>query len=666
MSESKPKSKPKSKKSDKSVSKKSDRSISKKSDKSVSKKSEKSASPKKKPSTPKKEISVSAEDASPREEKVTEPVVTNKASAVPEPANVPLHPQLSPPEPRKDSWSALCSLHNQPFKFFCEACDEVICEVCQTMGPHCGELHRVIGIPEAYAERLGHITSNLYTHLLRKRDLLLEQVQRVDYRIREIKATSKNMEKTIKTEYIGTLDRLKSAEGDKQAILQHDIHVLQKDLERIDLILGIIDEYTQGEARNDYAGFLTKFKETMDYLEYALNKPLKTQVEIVPHDLPRELTHKRKLIEKASQAELLLKLRDGIIWDLMQETKKGKSKSKENFFNAYELELSQHELVCAYCGVGLDEFTVNSACLRNTPDVEGEERFTVEKPPRDIKWTEKHFFGKPLRVEQDFLKQIISNSKAKLGLEEIRNVGGKAVTEIIRKIQEADKEDAGYISKDQMVGILKAVVKSDSEKNLKKLVGKLVPKSSVSKSVHYKGFIRYLEMIGLTENDMNDNNITKRKAKEEVKEGSKKEEIVHKANKTAGSSVLYASAPVFPPTQIIDSPPKKKPGTSSLQPLTIESEEEKMEGVLKSIKGKGITLDELKSKFRKYDTNEKGTVPLDVFYVVFMRLGVVLTNKEVELLAKQWDPEVAQKDEVQYETFLKRFFSKQHVSLYQI
>ncbi len=51
-----------------------------------------------------------------------------------------------------------------------------------------------------------------------------------------------------------------------------------------------------------------------------------------------------------------------------------------------------------------------------------------------------------------------------------------------------------------------------------------------------------------------------------------------------------------------------------------------------------------------------GVVPLDVFYVIFMRLNFVLTNKEVELMARYWDPEVMTKNEINYRQFLDKLY----------
>ena len=52
------------------------------------------------------------------------------------------------------------------------------------------------------------------------------------------------IERDIKNEYGGILERLNSAEGTKLAILQHDLSEIQKDVNRIDDILKSLDELT--------------------------------------------------------------------------------------------------------------------------------------------------------------------------------------------------------------------------------------------------------------------------------------------------------------------------------------------------------------------------------------------------------------------------------------
>jgi len=545
----------KSKKSDKSVSKKSDKS-------SVSKKS--SSPDKKKTSTPKKDGSVSGDkspksikgDKSPKSikgdkspkaekpvkgdkspkaeksvkgdkspkadksmkidksaEKILEPTITNSIIQEPEPPKdtSPLIQPLSPPEPKKEQISINCPVHGQPYRCFCEACEEVICDVCQNVGPHNSELHRVVGISEAFNERISYLSSGLYTNLLRKRDELLAQINKVDSKIGEIKNTAHSAEKSVKTEYVEMLERLKSSEGSKSAILQHDLYTLQKDMERIDLILNILDEYNQGESRSDYIGFLSRFKELNDYMEYVMNKPLKQEINVVPNDLPRELTERRKLIERSEISDMILKLRDGIIWDLMQEAKKPvpaeMPSNKPQFLDKYETELAQYELTCTFCGVGLDQFTINTDCLYNRNDAPheiDESYFSVQAPPKDYIGNDRHFFAKPVRVEHYFLKGIVTDKKAKNAFEILKNKSHDKIKSIGRKIAKIDVDRKGTIEPEKMFEILKAKAKKIPDEDLKSMISKLIPETSISKLVHYKGFLRYLELM--RENETANNN----------------------------------------------------------------------------------------------------------------------------------------------------------------
>lgn len=53
---------------------------------------------------------------------------------------------LGKPNDRKK----LCILHNQPLRYFCESCEELICYDCTVMGPHNTQLHRISSIDEAF------------------------------------------------------------------------------------------------------------------------------------------------------------------------------------------------------------------------------------------------------------------------------------------------------------------------------------------------------------------------------------------------------------------------------------------------------------------------------------------------------------------------------------
>lgn len=53
----------------------------------------------------------------------------------------------------------LCINHNKDLVFFCESCDEPICENCTYLGPHNTQMHRIVNLDVAYSSRvakLGH------------------------------------------------------------------------------------------------------------------------------------------------------------------------------------------------------------------------------------------------------------------------------------------------------------------------------------------------------------------------------------------------------------------------------------------------------------------------------------------------------------------------------
>jgi palmitoyltransferase len=67
----------------------------------------------------------------------------------------------------------------------------------------------------------------------------------LDHRLEEIKAVKQVIERDIRNEYAAIMERLKSAEGIKTAVLQHDIAELQKDITRIDEVLMFMEDIVQ-------------------------------------------------------------------------------------------------------------------------------------------------------------------------------------------------------------------------------------------------------------------------------------------------------------------------------------------------------------------------------------------------------------------------------------
>ena len=109
------------------------------------------------------------------------------------------------------------------------------------------------------------------------------------------------------------MERLRSADGVKSAVLQHDIAEIQKDITRIDEILMTMEEIASGdqdavalktvESKGldafgpDSLQFLHKYRQLNDNIDYSVTKHFKVEINVLPNDLPRELAERRVLMD---------------------------------------------------------------------------------------------------------------------------------------------------------------------------------------------------------------------------------------------------------------------------------------------------------------------------------------------------------------------------------
>lgn len=132
------------------------------------------------------------------------------------------------------------------------------------------------------------------------------------------------IERDIRNEYAGVIERLKSAEGVKTAVLSHDLAEVQQDITRIDEILMFMEEISSAgqEGSPDQIAFLHHYRQLNENIEYAVTKQFKVDIDVYPNDLPRELAERQLLIEHYEEQRRLLKMKDDIIWKMSQELKK--------------------------------------------------------------------------------------------------------------------------------------------------------------------------------------------------------------------------------------------------------------------------------------------------------------------------------------------------------
>lgn len=142
----------------------------------------------------------------------------------------------------------------------------------------------------------------------------MAQVHRIEYRLEEIRRVKLMIERDMKSEFSAMNERLNAACGAKVAMLEHDIAELHGDLDRINHVIGAVDN-----SSHDMIGFLQKSAELRDTLEVSITKPFRTDIEVSPDDLPRELAGIREMVRQFPAMQALVAFKDELIWKLLHE-----------------------------------------------------------------------------------------------------------------------------------------------------------------------------------------------------------------------------------------------------------------------------------------------------------------------------------------------------------
>jgi septal ring factor EnvC (AmiA/AmiB activator) len=169
----------------------------------------------------------------------------------------------------------LCYHHNNPLKIYCESCEEPICQECHMIGPHNTKLHRVSNIMDIFKKKYNYLNNIINKNLIDKLDQLNNQIQRVDNVIDKVKNTKNEIERNIRSEYAEMIENLRSEEGKKLAVLQYETANLQKDVNKIEDIINLVNDIGESESP-DMIAFLLQYKNLNELLEQCLAKPFKS------------------------------------------------------------------------------------------------------------------------------------------------------------------------------------------------------------------------------------------------------------------------------------------------------------------------------------------------------------------------------------------------------
>lgn len=277
----------------------------------------------------------------------------------------------SPVQDRVPEFSGIsCFRHRKEVKFFCEIHEEVLCDECLTSSPYTTSQSKILKLDEAYRKRFSSAYQVLNSSIVPKRDQISAQISRLSAKLEEVREAKSLIEKDMKGEFSAMNERLNSDFGSKVALLEYDIGELQADLDRIDYIVNSIQS-----ANSDIQGFLAKFSNIRDTTDLILAKPFRTEVNIDPETLPKELIEIRENVLQYPALKSLLKTKDEIIFKLIHENENyGKvddQTQKElaewaKLTEKFSIELAKYRMVCEYCNCVLDNNSVNSNCARNS------------------------------------------------------------------------------------------------------------------------------------------------------------------------------------------------------------------------------------------------------------------------------------------------------------
>ena len=77
----------------------------------------------------------------------------------------------------------VCEIHKASYAYYCETCEEVICNSCITLGPHNNQYHRIIKMSDAYKQRVFLMSECFRQNLIVTRDMLIQHLQKYERQI---------------------------------------------------------------------------------------------------------------------------------------------------------------------------------------------------------------------------------------------------------------------------------------------------------------------------------------------------------------------------------------------------------------------------------------------------------------------------------------------------
>ena len=102
-----------------------------------------------------------------------------------------------------------CFTHSLPIKYYCNSCEEPICDKCQILGPHNNKLHKISSVNESFQEKFNFINSQIHNVLEGKGQILVENIGYVEQNLYEIKTEKTRLENELRVDYTGKFESIR-------------------------------------------------------------------------------------------------------------------------------------------------------------------------------------------------------------------------------------------------------------------------------------------------------------------------------------------------------------------------------------------------------------------------------------------------------------------------
>ena len=226
----------------------------------------------------------------------------------------------------------VCYHHNNNLKFFCDSCEEPICEDCQIYGPHETKLHRIISIENAFSEKFEKFSKSVKNNIENRYEILNNNLKKIDDMINEINYNSINLERDINMNFNKILEEVRNEKGKKKAILNFESSLIQKELIKFDDIINFINDT---KDNNDMLEFLIRYEKINNLIDYLLNKNydinFDEDIDNFKNDNINNINENVQI--KYEKLKKILEMKDNVIYDLLAKLSKLDPKYNKNNLN---------------------------------------------------------------------------------------------------------------------------------------------------------------------------------------------------------------------------------------------------------------------------------------------------------------------------------------------